>query len=360
MKVMTVVGTRPEIIRLSSVIGLLDQYFDHTLVHTDQNPNPELSARFFEEMKLRPPDLSFGVDTSSLGSTLADVFRKTELAIEDVRPDAFLVLGDTNSALSLILAKRMHVRTFHMEAGNRCFDKRVPEETNRKIIDHAADINLVYSERARSNLLSEGVSSQNIYLTGSPLREVIEKHASQIENSKALDVFGVERNRYFLASLHRQENVDTRERLVQALTTLQRVADRWGMEVLLSTHPRTAMRIRDFDLQRRFTKVRCEAPFGFFDFCKLQVNAKCVLSDSGSISEESSILQFKAVTIRDVTERPEAVDTGNIVVSGLEFDNVVSSVEMVLDLPLVSTVPWEYRISNTSQRVAKVLRSFSA
>lgn len=357
MKVMTVVGTRPEIIRLSRVIARLDESFEHVLVHTGQNWDPKLSDVFFDEMDIRRPDINMGVDVSSLGSSIAGVITGTEQAIRDTRPDAFLVLGDTNSALGLIMAKRMRVPTYHMEAGNRCFDENVPEETNRRIVDHTADFNLVYTEHARRNLLGEGLHPRRISYTGSPMREVLEHYCEAIDGSDILEVLGLYEGRYFVVSAHREETVDNPVRLRALVEALDAIADRWGLPVVVSMHPRTRNRMRDLDVWPRSPEIRLLEPFGFFDYNRLQLQAMCTLSDSGTISEESAILGFPAVTLRASIERPEALDTGSIIMTDVQSDQVIPSIEFAIAGRGNQECPADYRVQNTSERVAKFIQS---
>lgn len=358
MKVLTVVGTRPEIIRLSRVMAALDKAVDHVLVHTGQNWDAQLSQVFFDDLALRPPDHNLQVDTSSLGKVLAGVLVGTEAVLRQERPDALLVLGDTNSAISAVIAKRMQVPVYHMEAGNRSFDQNVPEEVNRRLVDHVADFNLVYTEHARRNLLSEGLSPRRILLTGSPMREVLEHYAEARRSSTVLDRLGVRPREYFLVSAHRQENVDNPARLAHLVEALVRVYETWKLPVLVSTHPRTRNRLEDAGLTGRSAGLLFHAPFGFHDYLRLQTEARCVLSDSGTISEEASLLGFPAVTLRDSIERPEALDAGAIVMCGVRPDDVLGAVELALaPRSVVATVPQGYEVADTSTRVVRYLHS---
>jgi UDP-N-acetylglucosamine 2-epimerase len=328
-KVMTVVGTRPEIIRLSRVISRLDETVDHVLVHTGQNWDPMLSDVFFEELELRKPDRFLGVDTSSLGRVLGGVLAGVEDAIKEERPDALLVLGDTNSCIAALMARRMKVPVYHMEAGNRCFDLNVPEETNRRMVDHVSDFNLVYTEHARRNLLAEGLHPRRIMHTGSPMREVLEHYRPKIDASTVLSRLELSPGGYFLVSAHREENVDDPVRLGMLLDCLRAVRDRWGLPVLVSTHPRTRKRLEErAEDPGTLEGIVFHEPFGFFDYVHLQMKAKCTLSDSGTISEESAILGFPAVTLRDSIERPEALERGAIHMAGLAVRNVLESVSL--------------------------------
>lgn len=355
-RVMTVVGTRPEIIRLSRVITRLDATVDHLLVHTGQNWDPLLSDIFFEELDLRKPDHFLDVDTSSLGSVLGGVLVGIERAINEERPDALLVLGDTNSCIAALMARRMRVPVYHMEAGNRCFDLNVPEETNRRMVDHVSDFNLVYTEHARRNLLAEGLHPRRILHTGSPMREVLNHHRSQIDASTVLDRLGLEPSGYFAVSAHREENVDDPARLQRLVACLRAVRDRWGLPVLVSTHPRTRNRLdqRTTDLSM-LEGITFHQPFGFFDYANLQTNARCTLSDSGTISEESAILGFPAVSLRESIERPEALDSGVTLMTGLDADLLLEAIEVVTSRQ--STCPPDYQIPDTSDRVVRFILS---
>lgn len=359
MKVMTVAGTRPEIIRLSAVIRRLESTpgIEHVLVHTGQNWDPSLKDIFFSDLNLKLPDIELGVDTRTLGTTLGGILAGTEEAIQAEQPDAFLVLGDTNSALSLIMAKRMHVPTFHMEAGNRCFDNNVPEETNRRLIDHTSDFNLVYTEHARRNLLAEGLHPRCVVLTGSPMREVLEHHRNRIESSSVLSQVAVADGEFFLVSAHREETVDNPARLQSLLKSLNAVAEHWGLPVLVSTHPRTRKRLELMAPATTNELVTFCEPFGFLDYNRLQLSAKCVLSDSGTISEEASILGFPAVTLRSSIERPEALDTGFITLVDVDPETVVRGVQFVLAREGQCEVPEDYRVTNTSERVVNFILS---
>lgn len=359
LKVVTVVGTRPEIIRLSSVIKLLDTHTELVLVHTGQNYDYELNEVFFEDLGLRAPDHFLEADTSSLGTALGTIISGTEKVLREEKPDAFLVLGDTNSCISALMAKRMKIPVFHMEAGNRSFDENVPEETNRRLVDHISDYNLVYTEHARRNLLAEGIHSSRILLTGSPMREVLEENAAQIDASDAVEKQGLKPQGYFLVSLHREENVDNPERLQMAVETLEAIYSKYEIPVLVSTHPRTRKRLEALGVQD-IDGIIFHPPFGFHDYIKLQQEAKLVLSDSGTISEESSILGFPAVTMRDFIERPESQDTGAIIASGLNCADVLNAVEMALELftgRKQSVLPTDYAIRDTSLRVLTFIRS---
>ncbi len=358
MKVMTIVGTRPEIIRLSRVIVRLDETVDHVLVHTGQNYDHSLNQVFFDDLGLRAPDHYLDVDTSSLGRVLGETLIKTEQVLLEERPDAVLVLGDTNSCIAAVMAKRMRIPVYHMEAGNRCFDENVPEETNRRLVDHVADFNLVYTEHARRNLLAEGIHPRRILLTGSPMREVLDHYRPQIEASDVISRLGLSEGQYFLVSAHREENVDNPARLRQLLECLDAVYKEWELPLVISTHPRTRKRLEALPGWTPAEGMRFLEPFGFHDYNRLQLGAKAVLSDSGTISEESSILGFPAITLRGSSERPEALDAGAIVMTDLEVRDVVAGVELALakNHKLGST-PSGYDVPDTSHRVTGFILS---
>lgn len=356
---MTIVGTRPEIIRLARVMARLDATagIEHVVVHTGQNYDHQLNQVFFDDLGLRAPDHYLGVDTSSLGAVLGGVLIGTEKVLLEERPDAFLVLGDTNSCLATVMAKRMRIPTYHMEAGNRCFDENVPEETNRRLVDHVADFNLAYTEHARRNLLAEGLHPRRVLVTGSPMREVLEHFRDQIIAADALEQLGLESGGYFLVSAHREENVDSPERLRMLIDCLERVYAVWGRPIVVSTHPRTRNRLEALG-QDIEGDIRWLEPFGFHDYNKLQLEAACVLSDSGTISEESSILGFPAITLRDSIERPEALDSGSIIMTGLDADDVERAVRIAMeDGAVSSSMPAGYEIADTSNRVVRFIAS---
>jgi UDP-N-acetyl-L-fucosamine synthase len=358
LKVLTVVGTRPEIIRLSRVMSLLDQHVNHIIVHTGQNYDYELNEIFWNELELRKPDHFLNIDTSSLGSAVGDIIRKTEEVLKLERPDALLVLGDTNSCLSAYIAKRMHIPIFHMEAGNRSFDFNVPEEINRRVIDHIADFNLVYTEHARRHLLSEGLQHRRIYLTGSPMKEVLSHYMPKIKQSNALDTLGLKAAKYFMVSTHREENVDNPENLEKILIILNQLAEKYHLPVVVSTHPRTRKRLEGSTTIMNPLVVFMK-PFGFIDYVYLQMNAFCTLSDSGTISEESSILNFPAISLRQSMERPEAQDAGTIILTGFDPQTVLNSINTVItefeQTKGYSRIAEDYTIENTSWRVLKLI-----
>jgi UDP-N-acetyl-L-fucosamine synthase len=361
LRVVTFVGTRPEVIRLAAVLERLDRTVDHRLVHTGQNYDFELNELIFSDLGLRRPDIVLQPDISTLGHTIGDILIGAERVLNELRPDAVLVLGDTNSCLAGLMAKRMHVPLFHMEAGNRCFDENVPEETNRRIIDHIADFNLVYTEHARRNLLAEGIEARRIYLTGSPLNEVLAQHREAIERSDVLDRLGLEPHGYIVVSSHREENVDHPDRLRMVVASIEALSETFGVPVVLSAHPRTRNRLESLGTLLS-GQILLHKPFGFLDYNKLQIRSLCSVSDSGTISEESAILGFPAVTIRDSIERPEAMDTGGIVVTGIEPSAVVRGVRAAIDQWAEgdgAPLPTDYQIQNTSQRVVNLILGLS-
>lgn len=364
MKVMTIVGTRPELIRLSRVIHRLDTTsgINHVLVHTGQNYDYTLNQVFFEDLGLRQPDHMLGVDTSSLGSVLGGTLIAAEKVMQDEKPDAVLILGDTNSCISALMARRMRIPTYHMEAGNRCFDLNVPEETNRRMVDHISDFNLVYTEHARRNLISEGLHPRRIIKTGSPMLEVLSSYRECIDSSTILAEKGLEEGGYFLVSAHREENVDSPDRLRMLLDCLTAVHSHFRMPVFVSTHPRTRKRLELLPGWSEPEGIRFSEPLGFHDYNKLQVSAACTMSDSGTIAEESSILGFPAITLRDSIERPEALDTGGIVMTGLNAGDVVVAVQMAMDSEYTRSgvshlTPDDYAIDNASERTVKFILS---
>jgi len=362
LKVMTVVGTRPEIIRLSRTIALLDQHVHHTLIHTGQNYDFELNGIFFRDLGIRKPDHFLDIDSSSPGKAVGDVIRKTEEVLLTEKPDALLILGDTNSCLAAYPAKRMHIPIFHMEAGNRCFDLNVPEEINRKIVDHISDFNLVYTEHARRHLLSEGLPHRRIFLTGSPLKEVLDFYSEQIHSSDILKRLKLKPSGYFLVSLHREENVGHDEHFVKILSIFNRIAGEFDLPLIVSTHPRTRKRMetrktRDLDKRIIFHK-----PFGYHDYVHLQLHAACVISDSGSISEESAILRFPPRPLRQSMERPEAQDAGSIILTGFDEQVVIDSIKLQMKEKVgkqIFQIPREYQITDTSRRVLKLILGHS-
>lgn len=359
MKIMTIVGTRPELIRLSRVIHRLDatKAIDHVLVHTGQNYDYELNQVFFEDLGLRAPDHMLGVDTSTLGTVLGGTLIASERVLLQERPDAVLVLGDTNSCIAALMARRLRIPVYHMEAGNRCFDLNVPEETNRKLVDHVSDFNLVYSEHARRNLLAEGIHPRRILKTGSPMKEVLEHFRPQILSSLVHERLGLTPRGYFLVSAHREENVDSPQRLSMLLDCLRGLVDKYSLPIYVSTHPRTKKRLASSSGQDQIEGVTFGEPLGFHDYNMLQLKAKCCLSDSGTIAEESAILGFPAVTLRDSIERPEALDTASIMMTGLNPLNVLEAVSTILSTDQSPETPSDYMITNTSSRTVNFIQS---
>lgn len=358
LKVMTILGTRPEIIRLSRVMALLDRHVQHIIVHTGQNYDYELNEVFFKDLEIRKPDYFLQVDTGSLGTVLGDTLIKIEDVLRKERPDAVLILGDTNSSIAGIMAKRLKIPIFHMEAGNRCFDFNVPEEINRRIIDHIADFNLVYTEHARRHLLSEGLPHRRIYLTGSPMYEVLIYYRERIDASDILSTLDLQKKGYFVVSAHREENVDNPENLENILAVLNRLAERYDVPVIVSTHPRTRKRLEGLQQVEMDSRIRFLKPFGFFDYVHLEMHALCTISDSGTISEESAVLSFPAVTIREAMERPEALDAGSILLTGFDVNTVLDAVGLVMaegQERLETEIPAEYRVPDTSWRVLKLI-----
>ncbi len=358
MKVMTILGTRPEIIRLSRVIVRLDEACEHVLVHTGQNHDRTLSDVFFEDLGLRTPDHNLDVKADTLGAQLGNILSGAERVLKAEKPDALVVLGDTNSALSAIMAKRMHVPVYHMEAGNRCFDWNVPEETNRRMIDHIADFNLVYTEHARRNLLAEGLPARRIALTGSPMREVLEHYADGIEATDVLSRLQLQPRSYIVASVHREETVDNPAHLAIAAETLKRLSERFERPVLVSTHPRLRKRLEEGGASEAGEGVRFHEPFGLLDYVKLQKNAFCTVSDSGTLSEEASILEFPAVSLRNATERPEGLEAGAMLLTGIDPETVSDAVAWQTarfsngERPVC---PPDYMIADTSARVVSLV-----
>lgn len=361
LKLMTVIGTRPEIIRLSACIKCADKYFDHILVHTGQNWDYTLNQVFFDDLELRAPDYYLDSVGKDLGETMGNIIAKSYEIMQKERPDAVLLLGDTNSALSAISAKRLKIPIFHMEAGNRCWDWNVSEMINRKIVDHISDINLPYTEHSRRYLLNEGIDGKTIFVTGSPMREVLRDHMDKIEKSDVLDRLGLESGKYILVSAHREENIDNEENFMSLMTAINNVAERYQMPVIYSTHPRSMKFIekREFKFHPLVQNLK---PFGFSDYNKLQMNSYCVLSDSGTLSEESAMLRFAGVLIRTSTERPEVLDKGSVVIGGITGEDV----ERALDLAVAMrenneevVMAEDYADTNVSVKVVKLIESYT-
>ncbi len=361
LKVMTVLGTRPEIIRLSRVIPKLEKYFDHTLVHTGQNYDYELNQVFFDDLKIEKPNIFLESDKSSALSTIGDLISKIEPHLERIKPDAFLVLGDTNSCLAAIAAKRKKIPVFHMEAGNRCFDQRVPEETNRKIVDHISDINLTYSDIARDYLLREGFPQDQIIRTGSPIKEVLDFYLEDIKKSKITSKLGLESQKYFLVSIHREENVDSKDNLKEISLSLNNLYKAYKMPVLVSLHPRTKKVLNKHNI--KFLKgIKLHKPFGFKDYVNLQMNSKVTLSDSGTINEESSILNFPALNLREAHERPEGMEEGSVMLTGLKSERILQAIKILEkqsrgDERTLYPVK-DYSYDNVSEKIPRIILSY--
>lgn len=361
IKLVTILGTRPEIIRLSEIIKLADKNFEHILIHTGQNYDYNLNEIFFENFGIRKPDYFLGVSGNNLGHTIGNIIAKSYDLLNEIKPDALLVLGDTNSVLSTIAAKRLKIPIFHMESGNRCFDQNVPEEINRKISDHISDINITYTEHSRRYLLSEGFRKDHVFVSGSPLTEVLEKNKSKIENSDILEQLNLINNQYFVVSLHREENIDLNNNFFELCKSINSVAEKYKFPIIFSTHPRTLKKIESNNLKFN-PLVTISKPFGFFDYIKLQKNAYCVLSDSGTISEESTILNFPALSLRTSTERPEAIDTGSIIIAGITEFEILNAIEICKNTYSESILhmPVEYLVKNVSSRIIRIIQSYTS
>lgn len=358
LKVMVVVGTRPEIIRLSEVIKAIDKYFELVLVHTGQNYDYTLNDIFFEEFGLKKPDYYLDSPGKNLGETVGNIISKSYDIISEVKPDALLVLGDTNSCLSAYSAKRLKVPIFHMEAGNRCFDFNVPEEINRRVVDHVSDVNLAYTENARRYLINEGIKNDFLYVTGSPMKEVLYKNMENINKSNILTKLNLKEKDYFVVSAHREENIDIDSNFENLVNSLNKVAEKYNKKIIFSTHPRTAKRIKEKNIKFNDLIINME-PMGFFDYVNLQKNAYCVLSDSGTIPEESSILNFPGVSLRNSTERPEALDAGSIVLGGTNERDIINSIELAVNSYVESkeSPVRDYNDMNVSEKVVKIIQS---
>ncbi len=358
---MTIVGTRPEIIRLAEVIKRCDMYFEHLLVHTGQNYDYTLNGIFFEELELRAPDFYLDSVGADLGETVGNIISKSYKLMLEQKPDALLILGDTNSCLSAMSAKRLKIPVFHMEAGNRCFDENLPEEINRRIVDHISDVNLPYTEHSRRYLLSEGIAKNRIFVTGSPMQEVLSKYSDKIENSDALERLGLEQDKYFLVSAHREENLDIKHKFFSLMQSLNNIAKTYNMPVIYSTHPRSQKRLDAsgfvFD-----PLVKNLPPFGFFDYNRLQKGALCVLSDSGTLPEESAILGFCGVSLRNSTERPEVLDKGTVVVGGITSKDLLRATSLAIAMKKneePTELAPDYTDKNVSVKVVKIIESYT-
>lgn len=360
LKLMTIVGTRPEIIKLSEIIKKCDKYFDHILVHTGQNWDYTLNEVFFEELGLRAPDFYLGVVGENLGQTMGNVIAKSYELMVEQQPDAVLVLGDTNSCLSVISAKRLKVPIFHLEAGNRCFDENLPEEINRRIVDHTSDVNLCYTEHARRYLFAEGIKKEQTFVVGSTIAEVLRANMDKIMSSKVLETLGLEKNKYILLSAHREENIDIEKNFFELMDAVNAMAENYNMPVIYSTHPRSAKFIEQYGFKFH-PNVRSLKPFGFADYNHLQLNAYCVVSDSGTVPEEGSFFKFPAVSVRTSTERPESMEKGNFIIGSITTEQVLQAVDLAVNMhrngDLGITTP-DYSDENVSVKVVKIIQSY--
>jgi len=358
MKIMTVLGTRPEIIRLSLIIKKLDKYCDHILVDTGQNFEDSLNTVFFTDLKLREPDYYLGVRGDSIAEQIGKMLIETEKVILKEKPERILILGDTNSGLVSIIARRMGIPVFHMEAGNRCFDDRVPEEVNRRVIDHSSTVLLPYTSRSKENLIHEGIKRETIHVIGNPIFEVIEHYSSEIEKSRILDSLKLKPQKYFLVTMHRAENVDDKERLGNLLKALDRINKKYALPIICSLHPRTKNKMEQFGLKVSNKNVRFLDPFGFFDFIALEKKALCVITDSGTVQEECCIFKVPNITVRDNTERPETLDCGSNILAGVSLSLILKALEIALDEEREWEPPPEYLARNVSSKVVKILLGY--
>ncbi len=360
MKIMTIFGTRPEIIRLSLVMKVLDQHCEHISVHTGQNYDESLSDVFIQDLEVRTPDIHLGITSKTFGEQIGQIMTKCDEILADQKPDRVLILGDTNSALSAIVAARHGIPVFHMEAGNRCFDDRVPEEINRRIIDHSSTVLMPYTERSKENLVREGIERDRIFVTGNPIKEVLDSYADKIESSDIMSSVAAKPFEYFLVTLHRAENVDIPERLTNIFKGLSEVASKFGKNVLVSVHPRTAEKLEQFGIKADSKKVRLLKAMRFFDFVKLEKNSLAVLTDSGTVQEECAIFGIPNITLRDVTERPETIECGSNILSGAEIEPIIRAVEIAIAQPASWTAPREYLAGNVSQTVSKIVLGYNS
>ncbi len=358
MKLMTLFGTRPEIIRLSVIVRCLDQFCDQVLVHTGQNYDERLSDVFFRELDLRQPDVHFGIEATDFSDQVGQILVAAGRLMEELKPDRLMILGDTNSGLAAIVAARRGVPVYHLEAGNRCYDDRVPEEINRRIIDHCSTVLMPYTQRSKENLLREGIERDRIFVIGNPIYEVLNSYAPQIDASGALARLGVEPRRYFLMTMHRAENVDVPERLAKLVEGVERVVTKYQQPIVISLHPRTADKMRRYGVEVRSERIRLLEPLGFFDFVALERSARCVLTDSGTVQEECCIFGIPNVTIRDVTERPETVECGSNILTGSDPEAILSAVDVALNTTCEWTPPSEYLAQHASTQVAKIILGY--
>ena len=362
IRIMTVVGTRPEIIKLSQVIKEIEKFADHTIVHTGQNYDYELNELFFEQLDIRKPDIFLEAVKGTPSETIGDIIAKVDKIFEDSKPDALLVYGDTNSCLCVIPAKRRKIPIFHMEAGNRCFDQRVPEEINRKIVDHLSDINMPLSEQARDYLIAEGIKPETVIKTGSPMMEVLNANMEKILDSKILETEELETGEYILMSIHREENVDSPKNFNQLLESIETISTVYEMPIIISTHPRTKKKLQEIGYDKKNKLLRFSKPYGFHEYNKLQLNAFCVISDSGTIAEESSILNLPAITIRNAHERPEGMDEGTLIMSGLDKDRIIESIDVVTkqhNQDRAMKLVGDYDVDNVSKKVIRIILSYT-
>ena len=362
LKVMTIVGTRPEIIKLSQVMKELDRHVDHTIVHTGQNYDYELNELFFEQLDTRRPDIFLKAVKGTPSETIGDIIAKADKVFDEIQPDALLIYGDTNSCLSVIPAKKRKIPIFHMEAGNRCFDQRVPEEINRKIVDHLSDINLPLSEQARDYLLAEGINPETVIKTGSPMTEVLNANMEKIKSSDILEREGLKLKKYIVMSIHREENVDSPKNFSDLLESIDELTKKYKLPIIISTHPRTRKKLEDIDYQNKNPLIRFSKPYGFHEYINLQMNAFCVISDSGTIAEEGSILNLPAVTIRQAHERPEGMDETTVIMSGLNKFRVIDAVEVATahnsqDIRVIKPVK-DYEADNVSKKILRIILSY--
>lgn len=362
LKVMTIVGTRPEIIKLSQVMKELDHHVNHTIVHTGQNYDYELNEIFFEQLNVRKPDVFLEAVQGTPSETIGDIIAKADKVFDKIQPDALLIYGDTNSCLSIIAAKKRKIPIFHMEAGNRCFDQRVPEEVNRKIVDHLSDINMPHSEQARDYLIAEGIKPETIIKTGSPMTEVLNANKENIKASDILEREGLKPKKYILMSVHREENVDSPKNFSELLESIDELTKKYNLLIIISTHPRTKKKLKDIGYKNKNSLIRFSKPYGFHDYINLQMNAFCVISDSGTITEEASILNLPAVTIRQAHERPEGMEETTIIMSGLNKNRVIDAVEVATahnsqDIRVIKPVK-DYEADNVSKKVLRIILSY--
>ncbi|MGD0157983.1 MAG: UDP-N-acetylglucosamine 2-epimerase (non-hydrolyzing) [Terracidiphilus sp.] len=358
MKIATLLGTRPEIIRLSQIIRQLDKSCDHVLVHTGQNYDSKLSEIFFHDLGVRKPDFLLGIQADPFAAQIAEIMARGNAVLEQVRPDRVLVLGDTNTGLLALIAARMGIPVYHMEAGNRCYDDRVPEEINRRVIDHCSTVLMPYTQRSKENLVREGIERHRIFVTGNPIFEVLQTYSDRIEQSDVVQRFGLRKGEFFLATLHRAENVDTVDKLLKFWSALSLIAESYEQPVVLSLHPRTRERLQRFEVADTSSRVVISEPMGLFDFIQLEKNARCVLTDSGTVQEECCIFRVPNVTLRDVTERPETIEIGSNILSGSELQSILAATQLAISSPRTWNPPPEYLEPNVTQTVIKILLGY--